>query len=339
MRDGALLKADVFRPYGDGKYPAILNLGPYQKDKLWLVPDTLGEKRNEWMNWETVNPQWWVPRGYAAVRVDGRGTGKSPRPMRAVVICRGGRFLRRHRMGGGAAVVQRQCRAARHFLFRHQSMVRRQSCAALAEGRSFRGRVLPIIYRDALYHGGILNLFMTNWFTAHLLHHMLGRASQHQPDGWQVNTLHFWLRNNLDSGAFARRAGAMGQDQGADVLGRQLVGHGAASARQYRSLHARGDAAQEAAHPSRLACASVLYRGGPAGSDPLLRLLAQRHRQRRDGRAAGQACRSARAAMRSNGATSTNGRSSARAGPSSISICRRRRQRHPQARRSPARWK
>jgi len=23
------------------------------------------------MNWETVNPQWWVPRGYAAVRVDG----------------------------------------------------------------------------------------------------------------------------------------------------------------------------------------------------------------------------------------------------------------------------
>ncbi len=30
------------------------------------------------MNWETVNPEWWVPRGYAAVRVDGRGSGKSP---------------------------------------------------------------------------------------------------------------------------------------------------------------------------------------------------------------------------------------------------------------------
>ena len=43
---------------------------------------------------------------------------------------------------------------------------------------------------------------MTNWFTAHLMHHMLGRASRQQPDGWQVNTLHFWLRNNLDSGAF-----------------------------------------------------------------------------------------------------------------------------------------
>ena len=39
------------------------------------------------------------------------------------------------------------------------------------------------LYRDALYHGGILSLFMTNWYTAHLLHHVLGRAAQHLPDG------------------------------------------------------------------------------------------------------------------------------------------------------------
>ena len=32
MRDGARLKADVFRPDDGGKFPAILNLGPYQKD-------------------------------------------------------------------------------------------------------------------------------------------------------------------------------------------------------------------------------------------------------------------------------------------------------------------
>ena len=76
MRDGARLIADVFRPSGDARVPAILNLGPYQKDKLWIVPDTLEEKPNDWMNWETINPAWWVPRGYAAVRVDGRGSGK-----------------------------------------------------------------------------------------------------------------------------------------------------------------------------------------------------------------------------------------------------------------------
>ena len=39
-----------------GGFPAILNLGPYQKDKLWVPPDTLEEKPNPLMNWETVNP-------------------------------------------------------------------------------------------------------------------------------------------------------------------------------------------------------------------------------------------------------------------------------------------
>ena len=34
MRDGARLKADVFRPKDGKRVPALLNLGPYQKDKL-----------------------------------------------------------------------------------------------------------------------------------------------------------------------------------------------------------------------------------------------------------------------------------------------------------------
>ena len=78
MRDGARLMADIFRPQGAERVPALLNLGPYQKDKLWVTPDTLEEKPNPYMNWETVNPLWWVPQGYAAVRIDGRGSGKSP---------------------------------------------------------------------------------------------------------------------------------------------------------------------------------------------------------------------------------------------------------------------
>src|SRR4051812_40808032 len=44
MRDGARLKADVFRPDDGGKFPAILNLGPYQKDKLWVPSPQLAEK-------------------------------------------------------------------------------------------------------------------------------------------------------------------------------------------------------------------------------------------------------------------------------------------------------
>jgi len=78
MRDGARLKADVFRPKSAGRFPVVINLGAYQKDKLWVPPADLEEEPNEYMNWETVNPLWWVPRGYVAVRVDGRGSGKSP---------------------------------------------------------------------------------------------------------------------------------------------------------------------------------------------------------------------------------------------------------------------
>ena len=44
MRDGTMLKADVFRPDSDEKFPVILNMGIYQKDKLWVPPHDLEEK-------------------------------------------------------------------------------------------------------------------------------------------------------------------------------------------------------------------------------------------------------------------------------------------------------
>ena len=77
-RDGAIVKADVYRPNDAGRFPALINIGAYQKDKVWIPPADLEETPNQYINWETVNPRWWVPRGYAAVRVDTRGSGKSP---------------------------------------------------------------------------------------------------------------------------------------------------------------------------------------------------------------------------------------------------------------------
>jgi uncharacterized protein len=201
MRDGARLKADVFRPDATGKFPAILNLGPYQKDKLWIVPDTLAEAQNEWMNWETVNPQWWVPRGYAAVRVDGRGTGKSPGQYDPWSLAEAVDFYDAVEW----AAAQPWCNGKVGLLGISYFAIN-QWFAANLQPPSLKALIpwegFADLYRDALYHGGILSLFMTNWYTAHLLHHLLGRASQHLPDGWQVNTLHFWLHNNLDSGAF-----------------------------------------------------------------------------------------------------------------------------------------
>jgi len=91
MDDGVVLRADVFRPLGDGKYPVIITYGPYAKGldfaegykSQWTrlikaVPDTLKGSSNIYQNWELVDPEKWVPDGYAIVRVDSRGAGRSP---------------------------------------------------------------------------------------------------------------------------------------------------------------------------------------------------------------------------------------------------------------------
>jgi putative CocE/NonD family hydrolase len=200
MRDGARLKADVIRPDDGGKFPAILNLGPYQKDKVWVPPAALEEKPNPLMNWETVNPEWWVPRGYACVRVDGRGSGKSPGQCEPWSMQEAIDFYDAIEW----AAAQPWCNGKvglngiSYYAINQWFVASLQppSLKAIIPWEGFAD-----IYRDALFHGGILSVFMTNWFTAHLMHHMLGRASRQQPDGWQVNTMHFWLRNNLDSGA------------------------------------------------------------------------------------------------------------------------------------------
>lgn len=201
MRDGARLMADVFRPQGEAKVPAILNLGPYQKDKLWVVPDTLEEKPNPYMNWETINPLSWVPQGYAAVRVDGRGSGKSQGQCEPWSLAESVDFYDAIEW----AAAQPWCNGKvgllgiSYFAINQWFAAHRQppSLKAIIPWEGFAD-----IYRDALFHGGILSVFMTNWFTAHLMHHTVGRAGQQIPNAWATNTLHFWLSNNLDSGAF-----------------------------------------------------------------------------------------------------------------------------------------
>lgn len=92
MDDGIILRCDVFRPDDDGKYPVILGAGPYGKwlsfqDEVWggqwsmlckQEPDILKLSSNKYQNYEFVDPERFVSDGYALVRVDVRGTGRSP---------------------------------------------------------------------------------------------------------------------------------------------------------------------------------------------------------------------------------------------------------------------
>lgn len=91
MSDGLVLRADVFRPSGDARYPVLLGLGPYAKGlpfevgypDQWrrlveLHPEVLQGSTGAYQNWEVPDPEKWVPEGYVCVRVDARGTGRSP---------------------------------------------------------------------------------------------------------------------------------------------------------------------------------------------------------------------------------------------------------------------
>lgn len=91
MDDGVPMRADVFRPIEDGRYPVILSYGPYAKGlsfqdgypDQWVRmveehPDVAAGSSNKYQNWEVVDPEKWVPHGYVCVRVDSRGTGMSP---------------------------------------------------------------------------------------------------------------------------------------------------------------------------------------------------------------------------------------------------------------------
>jgi predicted acyl esterase len=91
MDDGLVLRADVFRPVAEGRYPALASYGPYGKGlafqegykTAWDImardyPDAVAGSTNQYQSWEVVDPEKWVPDGYVCVRVDSRGAGRSP---------------------------------------------------------------------------------------------------------------------------------------------------------------------------------------------------------------------------------------------------------------------
>jgi uncharacterized protein len=91
MSDGVVLRADVFCPPGAGPCPVLLSYGPYAKGvsfqegyaTAWQqmvdkFPDVAAGSSNRYQAWEVADPEKWVPDGYAIVRVDARGWGRSP---------------------------------------------------------------------------------------------------------------------------------------------------------------------------------------------------------------------------------------------------------------------
>ena len=91
VRDGTVLKVNVFRPAGEERVPVIMSAHPYGKDAIpahtrsrrspnlqyHFFPAAVPTRFSEWTSWEAPDPVVWVQRGYAVINCDLRGTGKS----------------------------------------------------------------------------------------------------------------------------------------------------------------------------------------------------------------------------------------------------------------------
>ena len=92
MRDGVLLRANVFRPRDDAQHPVLVCAHPYGKDNLprrrrfragyrtplqYRMLQTGPVTHSAWTGWEAPDPAYWVQRGYVVINADLRGWGKS----------------------------------------------------------------------------------------------------------------------------------------------------------------------------------------------------------------------------------------------------------------------
>ncbi len=201
MDDGLVLRADVFRPEADGRYPVIMTHGPYAK---WLAfqdgfarqwanletehPDALASSSNRYQNWETVDPEKWVPDGYVVIRVDSRGAGRSP----GYLDIFSARETRDYYRCIEWAAVQPWSSGKVGLLGVSYYAINQWQVAALQpphltaicpwEGGSD-------FYRDFTRHGGILNVFVRQWYppqVAGVQHGIGDRGPRHRVTGKTV---------------------------------------------------------------------------------------------------------------------------------------------------------
>lgn len=183
LRDGSILKANVFRPEGEGPVPVLMTHGPYGKDahfedafkpqwdelkKLYPGLDTDGST-GRYLRWEVADPERWVPWGYALVVVDSRGAGESPgklwvwSPQEVEDYCECIEWAGTQAWCNGKVGL-----LGISYYAMNQWQVAARRPAHLAAICPWEGA--SDFYRDVGHHGGIFaNAFLQLWFPKQIL--------------------------------------------------------------------------------------------------------------------------------------------------------------------------
>ncbi len=188
MKDGVVLRCDIYRPDDDGKYPAILTYGIYAKGVPYQegypfhwnkmvedYPEILEMSTNKYQNWEVTDPECWVPHGYACVRFDSRGAGCSegfmdpnaPIEIEDLYDCiewSGTRDWSNGKVG----------MLGISYYSRNQWRVAEKHPPHLTAIIPWEGGNDP--YRDSGYHGGILSEFQKRWAKHQIVNIQHGRG-------------------------------------------------------------------------------------------------------------------------------------------------------------------
>jgi uncharacterized protein len=196
MDDGLVVRADVYRPPQDGKYPVILSYGPYAKGLAFQEgypdqwgrmaeqhPDVTEGSTNKYQSWEVVDPEKWVPDGYVCVRVDSRGCGRSPgyidhfspRETRDFYLCIEWAGTQPW-SNGKVGLLGISYYAINQW---HVASLRPPHLAAIIPWEGAADW-----YRDMCYHGGILSIFWANWYKKQVMtvQYGLGRRGPVNPN-------------------------------------------------------------------------------------------------------------------------------------------------------------
>lgn len=196
VNDGHQLRANVYRPEGESRFPILMSLGIYGKDvhfadayKLqWeklktLNPGLVGDgSSGKYLRWEKIDPERWVPDGYAVISVDGRGSGQSPGYLDPFSP----RETQDYHDVIEWAAVQAWSSGKVGLIGISYLAIKQWQVAALRPPHL--AAICPWeggcdLYRDWSHHGGIFsNVFPTAWWPRQVLPNQHGNGETHHRD-------------------------------------------------------------------------------------------------------------------------------------------------------------